>query len=257
MQKADLSFLEDVLVGGDKTQPAFEEKLNKFLKNHGSDAILSKGYSMTEASSLATFSNKHVNELGSVGIPLVKTAVAAFEPGTQNELEYGQIGELCIKSTNLMVEYYNNPEETSKVKQYHEDGYWIHSGDIGYVTNNGVVYIKDRIKRMIIRSGFKVFPSEIEKTISNIEYVDVCAVVGIDDDIDVTAPKAYIVVNENCLKSEKEIIDDIYNVIDNSKLPPYFRPVDIELIEKMPTTLIGKIDYDKLKSYNSKIKKMK
>ena len=152
---------------------------------------------MTEASSLATFSNKEVNAPASVGIPLVKTKVAAFEPGTQNELPTGQIGELNIQSTNLMNEYYEKPEETAKVKQHHIDGDWIHSGDIGYVDKNGIVFVNDRIKRMIIRSGFKVFPTEIEKVITGIDYVDLCAVVGVPDEVDVNAPKVYITVNES------------------------------------------------------------
>lgn len=257
MKNYSLDFLEDVLVGGDKTQPSFEQKINEFLKSHNSNAILSKGYSMTEASALATFSNKNVNEYGSVGAPLVKTTVAAFEPGTHAELNTGETGELYIKSTNLMVGYYNNDDETKKVKQEHVDGEWVHSGDIGYVNEDGVVFVKDRIKRMIVRSGFKVFPSEIEKNISSIDYIETCAVVGIPDEKDVTAPKAYIVVNKNCNKSESEIIDDIYAKLKISNLPPYFEPTEIEIIDEMPTTLIGKIDYQELINRNSKSKSIK
>lgn len=246
VQKADLSFLEDVLVGGDKTPEALENRINAFLKEHNSVAILSKGYSMTEASSLATFSNKNVNKPGSVGIPLVKTTVAAFEPGTQRELPVGEVGELYIQSTNLMNEYYNNPEETAKVKQQHVDGEWIHSGDIGYVDKDGLVFVNDRIKRMIVRSGFKVFPNEIEKVVLELPDVDMCAVVGINDEKDVNAPKVYVVLNNNCLKSEQEIINEIYKKIEDSKLPPYFKPVGIEVVEELPQTLIGKVDYEKL-----------
>lgn len=254
MDNFSLDFLEDVLVGGDKTQPAYEDKVNKYLKNHHSSAVLSKGYSMTEASSLATFSNKYVNAKESVGAPLVKTVVAAFEPGTQEELTTGQVGELCIQSTNLMNEYYGNEEETKKVKQEHVDGNWVHSGDIGYVDENGIVYVKDRIKRMIIRSGFKVFPSEIEKVISNLDFVETCAAVGIPDEKDVTAPKLYIVLKKDCTLSQNEINDRIYAEIRKSQLPPYFEPVDIETIESMPITLIGKIDYNKLIEMNNEKK---
>lgn len=254
MDNFSLDFLEDVLVGGDKTQPAYEDKVNNYLKNHHSSAVLSKGYSMTEASSLATFSNKYVNAKESVGAPLVKTVVAAFEPGTQEELTTGQVGELCIQSTNLMNEYYENEEETKKVKQEHVDGNWVHSGDVGYVDENGIVYVKDRIKRMIIRSGFKVFPSEIEKVISNLDFVETCAVVGIPDEKDVTAPKLYMVLKKDCTLSQNEINDRIYAEIRKSQLPPYFEPVDIETIESMPITLIGKIDYNKLIEMNNEKK---
>jgi long-chain acyl-CoA synthetase len=257
MKKADLSFLKDVLVGGDKTPPALEDEINNYLKKHKSEAVLSKGYSMTEASSLATFSNKFANEPGSVGIPLVKTKVAAFEPGTHNELRTGEIGELYISSTNLMNEYYNNPEATNEVKQEHVDGAWVHSGDVGYVNKDGYVHVVDRIKRMIIRSGFKVFPSEIEKVITSLDYVKSCAVVGVPDEKDVTAPKAYIVLDENCNKSESEINNEIYSKLRESHLPPYFEPVSIETIEELPTTLIGKVDYDKLADMNKESKSIK
>ncbi len=259
MKGKDLSFIEDVLVGGDATPPAREDKINEFLESHGSKAKVSKGYSMTEATSLATFSNKEANAKESVGIPLVKTKVTAFKlnikdgtpVGTQEELPVGELGELGIQSTNEMIGYYNNPEETAAVKQHHVDGDWIHTGDIGYVDKDGLVYVTDRIKRIIPRSGFKVLPGEIEKVVTNIDYVASCAVVGIPDEKDVTAPKVYVVLEPNCNKPQKEIIDDIYATIRSSKLPPYFEPVDVEIIDELPKTLVGKTDYKELENRNT------
>ncbi len=246
-KKLNLSFLDDVLVGGDKTPSAIENRINQYLKDHNSNAILSKGYSMTEASSLATFSNRIANKPESVGIPLVKTTIAAFEPGTQNELPVGEVGELCIQSTNMMVEYFENEEETEKVKQLHEDGYWIHSGDIGYVDKDGIVFVNDRIKRMIIRSGFKVFPSEIEKRINKIHFINSSAVVGIPDAVDVTVPKLYVTLKEGTYVTKEQALETINRFFDEVDLPPYFRPTEIEIIDQLPLTLIGKVDYDKLK----------
>ena len=258
MQGKDLSFIEDVLVGGDATPPAREDKINEFLESHGSKARVSKGYSMTEATSLATFSNKEANAKDSVGIPLVKTKVTAFKldvkdgvpVGTQEELPVGELGELGIQSTNEMIGYYNNQEETDKVKQHHVDGDWIHTGDIGYVDKDGLVYVTDRIKRIIPRSGFKVLPGQIEKVVTGIDYVSSCAVVGVPDEKDVTAPKVYVVLEPSCNKPQKEIIDDIYATIRSSKLPPYFEPVDIEIIDELPKTLVGKTDYKELENRN-------
>ena len=256
MKNADLSFLEDVLVGGDKVQPAYEDRINQFLKEHNSPATLSKGYSMTEASALATFSNKIANKPESVGIPLVKTKVAAFHPGTQNELECEEWGELCIQSDNMMIEYFDNEEETNKVKQKHTDGYWIHSGDIGYVDSEGYVFVKDRIKRMIVRSGFKVFPIEIERVVSSIPFVEHCAVIGIPDSKDVTAPKLFVTLKNIYNVSPDKIKDMIFDYIRNSNIPPYFEPVEIEILDEMPKTDIGKIDYETLsKMENEKLVK--
>lgn len=246
-QKMDLSFLEDALVGGDKTLASTEERINQFFKDHNSQATISKGYSMTEASALATFSNKVANKPDSVGSPLVKTTIAAFEPGTHNELPTGQIGELCIKSPNMMNEYFENEEETKQVKQMHEDGEWIHSGDLGYVDSDGIVFVEDRLKRMIIRSGFKVFPSEIEKRVLKLDFIDSCAVIGIYDPEDVSAPKVYFTVKPGYEGDKEETEQFILDYLKTVDLPPYFLPVEAEMIDKMPLTLIGKIDYNALK----------
>ncbi len=253
MKKEDLSYLEDVLVGGDKVQASTERKINEFLAAHNSDAVLSKGYSMTEASALATFSNRYVNKPESVGIPLAKTTVSAFAPNTQDELECGELGELCIKSPNLMKEYFCNSSETEKVKQKHVDGYWIHSGDIGYVDKDGVVFVKDRMKRMIVRSGFKVFPNEIERVVSTLPFIRECAVIGIPDVVDGNAPKLFITIDEKACVKNEDIEKIIYDTIENSNIPPYFKPVDIEIIKNMPLTGIGKVDYRELSSRHNNL----
>lgn len=258
MKNADMSYLEDVLVGGDKVQLAYENRINDFLRKHKSKAKLSKGYSMTEASALATFSNKKTDKPESVGIPLVKTKVAAFHPGTQDELKAEEWGELCIQSENMMLEYFDNEEETKKVKQKHVDGYWIHSGDIGYVDSDGFVFVKERIKRMIVRSGFKVFPVEIERVVSSIPFVAQSAVIGIPDEKDATAPKLFVTLQNIDNVSPDKIRDMIYDAIRTSNIPPYFEPVDIEILDEMPLTDIGKINYVELEKMekDKKVKKL-
>ena len=146
-----MSFVKNILLGGDKTKADFEMRLNKYLAEHNCNADIGKGYSMTEAGACGTFSTRDANELGSVGIPLSKTTISVFEPGTQDELQYNEVGEIYIQTPTMMQEYYNKKEETDDVKVKHADGYWIHSGDLGYIDDNGIVFVKDRIKRMIIR----------------------------------------------------------------------------------------------------------
>ena len=243
MKNADLSYVKTVLLGGDKIKPEFEKRLQSYLENHNCSSDVGKGYSMTEATAIATFSSKNANKLDSAGIPLSKTTVSVFEPGTEIELKPNEMGEIYIKSPTIMLEYYENPEETNKVKVKHADGYWIHSGDIGYVDNDGLVYPKDRIKRIIVRSGFKVFPSEIENLFMTHYAIESCAVVGIPDEIDVNAPIATIVLKEEYKGQETKIKEELLESFHNSVLPPYFEPVDFTFTDALPLTDIGKVDF--------------
>lgn len=257
MQNADMSYIKNILLGGDKIKPEFEVRLDKFLKEHNCNAGVGKGYSMTEASACATFSSKKANALDSVGSPLTKTVISAFEPGTTNELKTGTVGEICIKTPTAMNEYYHMEEDTKKVKVIHEDGAWIHSGDIGYVNEQGLVFIKDRIKRMIIRSGFKVFPSEIENVFMKNQAVKSCAVVGIPDVVDITAPKAHIVLKDEYIGKEEIILNELKEMFKNSALPPYFEPVDYNFRETLPLTDLGKIDFITLQNEDKEKVKVK
>lgn len=243
MQTEDLSYVKNILLGGDRINPEFEKKLNKFLLEHNCDAGVGKGYSMTEASACATFSTKEANELDSVGIPLTKTVISIFEPGTTKELPYNEVGEICIKTPTMMLKYFGKEEETNNVKVMHDDGYWIHSGDLGYINENGILFVKDRIKRMIIRSGFKVFPSEIENLFIKHPYVESCAVVGIPDEVDVTAPKACVVLKEEYKNQTEETKAQLLDMFENSTLPPYFKPIKFDFRDKLPLTDIGKVDF--------------
>lgn len=243
MQKEDLSYIKNILLGGDRIKPEFEKRLDKFLTEHNCNAGVGKGYSMTEASACTTFSTKEANELDSVGIPLSKTIVSIFEPNTTKELSYNEIGEICIKTPTMMLKYFDNDKETNKVKVKHNDGYWIHSGDLGYINEEGIVFVKDRIKRMIIRSGFKVFPSEIENLFVNHYAVESCAVVGIPDATDVTAPKACVVLKEEYKGQKEKIKMELMEMFENSALPPYFEPIKYEFRDDLPFTDIGKVDF--------------
>lgn len=257
MNKKDLYYIKNILLGGDRIKGEFENRLNKFLLEHNCNAGVGKGYSMTEASSCATFSSKIANELESVGIPLCKTTISIFESGTTKELSYNEVGEVYIKTPTMMNGYYNNTEETNKVKVLHEDGYWIHSGDLGYMNEDGLLFIKDRIKRMIIRSGFKVFPSEIENLFLTHEAIESCAVVGIPDTEEINVPKACIVLKDDYKDREEEIKQELIEMFKNSKLPFYFEPVKFDFMEKLPLTNIGKVDFLQLEKEETDVKILK
>ena len=143
MNGFDLSFLKCVLAGGDKSQPEFENRINQFFRDHNSSIHLSKGYSLTEASAMATVSFENTVEIGSNGVPLPKTVIAAFEEGTDNELKYGELGEICMHSPTIMLGYCQNETATNEIIRTHRDGLkWIHTGDLGYITEDGSIYIE-------------------------------------------------------------------------------------------------------------------
>jgi len=169
------------ITGGDQLLENTENSINCFLKEHGCKYSIMKGYGMTEMGSAATFtSTEEVNVPGSVGIPCHCDTVKVIHQDTGEELKYNETGELCITGATMMKEYFGNHAETQKIMRLHKDGkYWIHTGDIGYITESGNIFIKGRIKRMIIRpDGHNVWPSQIEAVLTSHPSVSQCCVVG-------------------------------------------------------------------------------
>lgn len=183
LDKQDLSWFITPGVGGDSASAGLEEQINDFLLSHGSLTGLIKGYGMTELSSAAITCTNTINAQGSVGVPLVKNNVKIIDSNTMEELSYNQIGEICIDSPSHMLGYLNNDEETKKTIVTHPDGKkWIHTGDLGYINEDGMVYIINRKKRVIIRpDGHNVFPSAIENVIAKHYAVKDCVVIGVRD----------------------------------------------------------------------------
>lgn len=249
--KFDYKDTKAMLMGGMPTNAEFEKRLNNTIKEYNGSFQVSKGYSMTEATAMGTCSFNSANEPGSDGIPMPKTTIAAFEPDTDCELPYNVIGEICMKSPTIMLGYYKNEEETKKVIRKHSDGsYWIHSGDLGYVTKDGFIYIKDRMKRMIIFSGYKIFPSEIEESFIGHDKVENCSVVAMDDEQNDKVPAAFIKLkNKEVTEEEQELIkEELYNKMDKDGLPSYFRPKEIFVIDEFPITNVGKVDIKALEA---------
>ncbi|MBE6928588.1 MAG: acyl--CoA ligase [Ruminococcaceae bacterium] len=245
MQNKDLSYIIAPTVGGDAMDISLEKETNEFLAKHNCPYPACKGYGMSEVAAGVSICSSHdVNKIGSVGIPLTHTTMAIFDITTGKELPYNQEGEICMTGPNTMVGYYNNETETNNVIKKHDDGLlWVHSGDIGYIDEDGFVFIKDRIKRVIIRhDGFKVFPSLIEKTVdTNDNVVSNCAV-GIADTSHSQGklPIVFAVLKDGCNADtvKKELFE-----LCQKELPEYVQPVDFVFIDKMPLTPIGKVDY--------------
>ena len=251
LRDKDLSFIINYAAGGDSLSRGAEQTVNDFLAAHGARYPIAKGYGMTEVSSAATVAAGLDNKPGSVGIPMVNTVVAAFEPGTDQELPIGQRGELCISGPCLMKGYYNKPEETAILLRRHPDGrVWAHTGDMGYLDEDGFVFLDSRIKRMIIRhDGFKVFPSMIENVVSRHPAVHQCSVVGCTDKDHTQGrlPFVYIVLKAGITAKKKQVIRELERMCAE-ELPEYVQPVAYKFILSMPMTPVGKIDYRQLEA---------
>lgn len=243
MSNKDLSFIIAPTVGGDNLDVAYENDINKFLQRHNCKWKIIKGYGMTEVTAGVCVCSAECNKLGSVGIPFSGTTISSFGLNSGDELKYNQDGEICMTGFNTMLGYYKNPQATNDIIRIHDDGLpWVHSGDIGYVDEDGFVFVKGRIKRMIIRhDGFKVFPPLIESVIEKHNKVNACCIVGVADKSHSQGqlPIAFF-------ETEDDYIEDIKRelaVICQEELPEYAQPVDFINIDKLPLTPIGKVDF--------------
>ena len=249
LKNKDLSFIRMYAAGGDAISVGAEENVNEFLAAHNVEFPMAKGYGMTEVSSAATAAAASITKPGSAGIPLVDTIVSVFEPGTTKELPIGEQGEICICSESIMKGYYHKPEETAAVKQVHPDGRtWVHTGDVGYIDEDGFVFVGSRIKRLIIRpDGFKVFPSMIENAISHHPAVRQCSVVGCvaKDHPQGRLPFVFVVLDPAAADKKRQILRELRQLCVE-ELPEYVQPVAYKFISEMPLTPVGKIDYRKL-----------
>ena len=245
----DLSFFRTAGSGGDTMNAGLEVKLNSFLESRGCRYPLSQGYGMSEVSSAASCCcNGNFKSL-SVGYPLLTTTIGIFEPGTTNELDYGEEGEICISGPSIMLGYLNNKAETEKVIVRHSDGtLWVHSGDIGHMDEDGFVYIKGRIKRMItLFNGHKIFPTHIESVLGHHPMVSSCAVVGVKDTGHAQGQLTLAVIEtvEQSIEKQLQIKNELYEMC-RQELEGPAKPYDIIFTDAMPHTGMGKIDYLKL-----------
>lgn len=243
----DLSFFQTAGSGGDTMNAGLEAKLNSFLADHGCKYPLSQGYGMSEASSaVSCCCNGNFKSL-SVGYPLLTTTISIFKPGTTEELGYGEEGEICITGPSVMMGYFANEEETEKVLIKHPDGkVWIHSGDLGSIDEDGYLFIKGRIKRMITRfDGHKIFPVQLEGIIGKHKDVLSCAVVGVKDMDHAQGMHALAVIQLKPDTDQTIAKEELYAMMANDA-EERARPQFMEFVAEMPHAGMGKIDYKKL-----------
>ena len=255
-KNVDMSQLKYIISGGDYLRIPQEMKINKFLHQHGAKVNILKGYGMTESVAATCYTFPGTNEPGSIGIPMVGNTYKICDPETMEELPIGEEGEICVNGPTLMMGYLNNPKETSNIIRRHKDGRkWLHTGDIGYIAPNGIVYYTQRLKRMIVVSGFNVYPANIEDVISKHEAIDKVCVIGIPHPYKMHVPKAIMVLKSGY--DEKNVINELKELC-KKELSVYAQPKEFEFRKNLPKTLYNKIDYKSLeKEENAKYEKTK
>lgn len=179
---ADLSSLKGVFSGGDSLSIELKKKLDKFLYDHKAVVQVREGYGTTETVTACCLTPTHMHKEGSIGLPFPDTYIKIVKPDTDEELPYGQEGEILLAGPTVMKEYINHPEETANTLRKHKDGLtWVYTGDLGVMDSDGFVFFKGRSKRMIITSGYNVYPAQLENIIDACDIVSMSCVIGVPD----------------------------------------------------------------------------
>ncbi|MCR5203752.1 MAG: AMP-binding protein [Lachnospiraceae bacterium] len=241
----DFSHLKGIFSGGDSLSADLKDRFDRFLKEHGSTVEVREGYGATETLSACCLSPKEGAKRGSIGIPFADMNFKIVDHETGKVLPVGETGEIIISGPLIMKEYIGNPEETAQTLKEDEDGVkWLYTGDLGMMDEDGFVFFKGRAKRMIIASGYNVYPNQVEAILEEHEKIEKSCVIGVADKYRMEKIKAFIVLKDGFEPNEetrKEIMEYCKN-----KFAKYAKPNEIEFRASLPQTKIGKTDYRKL-----------
>ena len=245
LEKADYSSLKGVYSGGDSLSVELKKKLDKFLYDHHSVVQVREGYGTTETVTACCLTPTHMFKEGSIGIPFPDTYIKIVKPDTDELLPYGEEGEILLAGPTVMKEYLDNPEETAQTLRKHADGLtWVYTGDLGTMDEQGFVYFRGRAKRMIVTSGYTVYPAQIENVLDSHDKVTMSCVIGVPDEYKIQQVTAFVVLRPDVARSEetkKELMDYC-----RKHVAKYAMPSDIEYRDELPKTLVGKVAYRKL-----------
>ncbi len=251
LDKLNMSFLMGMFSGGDTLSVELKHKVDDFLKAHKARIQIREGYGTTECVTASCLTPKDYARDGSIGIPFPDMYYKIVAAGTTDEVEPGAEGEICIAGPTVMLGYLDNPEETAQTLRVHADGKtWLHTGDLGCMDADGFVYFRQRIKRVIITSGYNVYPSQLENIIDGHEKVLLSCVIGVKDPYKMQKVKAYVVLKPGITPSDaikNELLDYC-----RSRIAKYAMPYDIVFREELPKTLVGKVAYRVLEEESSK-----
>jgi len=242
ISKIDMSQLEGVFCGGDSLSIELKRKVDTLLKNNGSTEHIREGFGLTESVTANCLTPKRFHKEGSMGIPYPDMFHKIVKPGTQETVPYNEDGEIVLSGPTVMKGYDNNEEETASTLQTHADGkIWLHTGDLGAMDEDGFIYFRQRIKRMIVSSGYSIYPTQLENAIESHEKVLLSCVIGIPDDYKMQRIKAFII-----LRDDQEATEEIKTSIlehCKKKIAKYAMPSEFEYRKELPRTLVGKVAF--------------
>ena len=245
MEKADLSCLKGVFSGGDSLSVELKKKFDKFLYDHKAVIQVREGYGTTETVTACCLTPITKAKEGSIGIPFPDTYIKIVKPDTDEELPYGEEGEILLAGPTVMKEYIKHPEETAQTLRRHADGLtWVYTGDLGYMDEEGFIYFRGRSKRMIISSGYNIYPAQLENIFDANEMVQMSCVIGVPDPYRMHRPKVFVTLKPGVEPSEetrKAIMD-----YAAKHIAKYAMPKELEFRESLPKTLVGKVAYRQL-----------
>ena len=247
----DLSCLKGMFSGGDSLPVELKKRIDAFLKDHKATIEVREGYGTTECVTASCLTPSGLAREGSIGIPFPDTYYKIVMPGTEIEVPYGQEGEICLAGPTVMMEYVNHPQETADTLRKHADGLtWVHTGDLGVMDKDGYIYFRQRIKRMIVTSGYNVYPSQIEGILDKNECVHMSCVIGVKDPYKMQKVKAFIVLKPGYEPSD-ETREQIMDYC-RKHIAKYALPYEIEFRDELPKTLVGKVAYRILEEEEAK-----
>ncbi|MBR2282019.1 MAG: AMP-binding protein, partial [Spirochaetales bacterium] len=242
MDDVDLSCLMGVFSGGDSLSIELKKKLDRFLADHNATVRVREGYGTTECVTASCLTPYNKEKEGSIGLPYPDTYYTICKPGTTETVPFGTDGEICLRGPSVMMGYINHEEENAQTLQRHQDGHiWLHTGDLGCMDEDGFIYFKQRIKRMIVTSGYNVYPSQIENIIDALDEVQMSCVIGVPDPYKIQKVKAFVQLRPGVTAD-----DDLkHRILDycRERIAKYAMPYDIEFRDQLPKTLVGKIAY--------------
>ena len=228
--------------GGDSLSIELKKKFDKFLYDHHAVIQVREGYGTTETVTACCLTPTNIYKEGSIGLPFPDTYIKIVEPDTDKEVPYGTEGEILLAGPTVMKEYMNNPEETARTLRKHDDGLtWVYTGDLGTMDDQGFIYFKGRAKRMIITSGYNVYPGQLENILDAHEDVQMSCIIGVPDPYKMQKVKAFVMLKPGVPANDatKQTLLDYCR----KHVAKYAMPYDIEFREELPKTLVGKVAY--------------
>ncbi|MBQ6084559.1 MAG: acyl--CoA ligase [Bacteroidales bacterium] len=235
-QSYNLDFLKTITIAGDVVKPDYERDINEYLTQHNCNFSITKVYGMTETAGIITATLQNpVNryELGYSGYSMANHEIRIIND------------EVCVCPSSKFHGYYENQQATEQLIREHDGKMWIHTGDVGHLTDTGELFVVGRSKRMIVRyDGLKVFPIEIEMAILEFPGVKECAAIGVVDTLhpQSSLPIAFVVLNKNTWSNRKKVYQ-----YSKKHLPEYMQPNKIIFVKELPKNIMGKTEYSKLK----------